>query len=296
VNVLLTGAGGLIGSHLRPALAGSGHTVTRAVRRPPSAADEVQWTTGPGRLAPERAFDAVIHLAGHSLAAGRWTAAQKRQAWSSRVDATRALCERLAATPTPPRVMLCASAIGLYGDRGDEVLDESSPPGAGFLADLAGAWEAASAPLSGVGCRVAHLRLGLVLAREGGALPPLLRLARLGLGGPLGSGRQFWSWVAIDDVAAAFVHALESGRPGAVNVVAPEPLRQRDFARVLGRVLRRPAFVPAPAPVLRIVLGEAADALLLASARVSPRRLQEERFLFRHPELAGTLRDLLQTV
>ena len=269
--------------------------MVRAVRRAVVSSDEVRWTPETGRLDPSPPLDGVVYLAGQSIAGPRWTKENKRRIWSSRVDASRALSQRLAESAAPPRAMVGTSGIGIYGDRGDEVLDESSPPGEGFFPDLAQAWEAASDPLKAAGCRTVSLRLGLVLAREGGALPRLLLPARLGLGGPLGSGRQFWSWVTIDDVVAVLERALE--RPslaGPVNVVAPQPLRQKDFALVLGRVSRRPAIVPAPAFVLRIVLGEMADAAILASARVLPRRLEEDGFRFTHPDLEDALRAVLQ--
>jgi hypothetical protein len=294
VDVLVTGGSGLQGSHLTPALARAGHRVFRAVRRAPVAADEVRWTPSTGALEPFRAFDAVIHLAGRSLATSRWTPAFKREAWRSRVDATRALCERLVAGSAPPRVFACASAIGFYGDRGEEWLDESSAPGEGFPADLARAWEAACEPMARAGRRVVNLRFGMILAKEGGALAPLLLTGRLGLNGPMGSGRQFWSWVSIEDVVAVFLRVLERAElSGPVNVVSPRPVRQREFARVLGRVLGRPAFWPAPAMLLRPVLGEKLDALLLASARVAPRRLERDGYPFHHPELEDALRALL---
>lgn len=292
--VLVTGASGMIGSRLVPELARAGHTVARAVRRPPSSHDEVQWNPATGMLEPLRSFDAVVHLAGRNLAEARWTAGEKRRIWSSRVDPTRALSERLAAAFDPPRVMITASGIGIYGDRGDETLDETSALGQGFLAELARAWEGAMEPLTGVGCRTMSLRLGLVLAREGGGLPPMLIPARMGLGGRLGSGRQYWSWVAIGDVVAVILHVL--GRPsltGPLNVVTPHPIRQAEFARILGRVLRRPAFMPVPAWALRWVLGELADSQVLSSTRALPRRLESDGFSFMHPELEGALRATL---
>jgi hypothetical protein len=292
VNVLVTGASGLIGTRLVPTLRRAGHDVARAVRRPAVSSDEIAWTPETGALEPTRRFDAVVFLAGHSLASGRWTATLKRRAWTSRVDATRALCERLRAG-TPPATFVCASAIGIYGDRGDEALDETSSPGAGFLAELTRAWEDACAPLASTACRVVTMRSGLVLAREGGPFPRLLVPARLGLGGPWGSGRQFWSWVMLEDVVAAFEHALHGSLRGPVNVVAPGPVRQRDFALALGRALHRPAFWPTPSTILRVVLGEVADTMILASARVAPRRLAEDGFHFRHSDLEAALQSLL---
>lgn len=295
MNLLVTGSHGLVGSRLVPELRRAGHEVVRAVRHAPATSGEVRWDPESGALTPAARFDAVIYLAGVGLASGRWTPELKRRAWASRVGATHALCTWLS-RQSPPRVMLCASAIGIYGDRGDEPLDESSSSGRGYLADLAQAWETSSDPLRKVGTRVVHLRLGLVLAREGGALPALVAPARWGLGGPLGSGRQFWSWVAIDDVVRIFVRAL--ARPelaGPVNVVAPVPVPQRDFARTLGAFLRRPALLPAPAWALRLLLGEMADATLLASARVFPRRLLEDGFVFEGQTLGDALRATLET-
>ena len=292
--VLITGASGLIGSHLLPELSRAGHTVVRAVRRTVASGDEVQWTPRTGALEPSRAFDAVVHLAGRGLASGRWSRRLKQQAWSSRVDGTRRLGERLAASPKPPSVMVVASGTGFYGDRGEEVLDEGSAPGQGFLAELAQAWEAAQEPLQLAGSRTVSLRFGLVLARDGGALPRLVLPARFGLGGPLGSGRQFWSWVILQDVVAVILRALSRpGLAGPVNVVSPHPVRQKDFARALGRVLRRPAFMPLPGAVLRVIIGELADAQVLASARVLPRRLEQDGFRFAHPDLEGALRAAL---
>ncbi len=283
----------MIGRRVVRALSGQGHRVWRAVRRPSARPDEVAWTPDRGALATAVSFDAVVHLAGESLAAARWSPSVERRLWSSRVDATRALCERLSSS-MPPRTLVCASAVGIYGDRGDELLDESSAPGRGFLAELAQAWEAACAPLARAGWRVVSPRFGLVLSRDGGALRSLLLPARLGLGGPLGGGRQFWSWIAIADLVAALRRAVDDpGLAGPINVVAPDSIRQRDFARELGQVLRRPSSWPTPAWLLRGLLGEMAEAMILSSARVVPRRLEVAGFTFQHPDLTSALRAAL---
>jgi uncharacterized protein (TIGR01777 family) len=240
--------------------------------------------------------EAVVHLAGENIASGRWTAERKRRILQSRAHGTRVLADALASLPTPPRVLVTASAIGIYGDRGDETLDETSAPGTGFLADVCRAWEAASAGLTDRGTRVVHLRFGVILTPTGGALARMLPPARLGLGGPLGSGEQWTSWIGVDDAAGAIHHALVTdGLDGAVNAVAPAPVRNAELAAALGRVLRRPAVLPVPAAVLRAGLGEMADALLLASARVVPTRLEASGYRFRTPELDAALGHLLGT-
>jgi uncharacterized protein (TIGR01777 family) len=238
--------------------------------------------------------DAVVHLAGESIAAGRWTAAVKERIRRSRVDGTRLLAETLARLERRPRVLVSASAVGYYGDRGDEPLTEESPPGVGFLADVARAWEAAADPARAVGIRVVHPRLGLVLAREGGALPRMALPFRLGLGGVIGSGRQYWSWIALPDAVRVIERALaDATLAGPVNAVAPAPATNREFTRALGRVLGRPTLLPFPALGVRLLMGEMGRALLLGSARVLPRRLERAGFRFEHPELEGALRGAL---
>jgi uncharacterized protein (TIGR01777 family) len=294
MNVLVTGASGLIGSSLVDSLRGAGWGVVRAVRRPASAPDEARWDPLSGMIEGGPPVGAVVHLAGASLDRGRWTMERKREIERSRIHATHGLCEWLARRPTLPATLVAASAIGYYGDAGDIPLDESSPPGGGWLASLAERWERACAPARQAGIRVVHLRFGLVLSSAGGALPPLLRVFRLGLGGPMGSGRQFWSWITLADTVAVLRGALEQPAfSGPINVVAPEPLPQREFARALGRALHRPAGMPAPALALRWLLGEMADALVLSSARVVPRRLCELGFTWRHPDLGEALRHVL---
>lgn len=273
MKILVTGSTGLIGTALLPQLAG--HDVTRYHRAAPPA------------LA---GFDAVVHLAGESIT-GRWTPAKKERIRASRRDGTRALAEGLARCAVKPRVLVSASAIGFYGDRQEEKLNEDSPPGTGFLAEVVRDWEAATLPAREAGIRVVNLRFGVVLSEQGGALKQMLPAFRLGVGGVVGNGRQYWSWVALPDVVAAIQYALitESLR-GPVNVVAPDPVTNRAFTRTLGRVLHRPTVLPVPAWAVRLVFGEMGVALLLASTRVEPRRLLASGFRFQSPELEATLR------
>jgi uncharacterized protein len=293
-RVLVSGARGLVGSALVLRLRAAGREVV-ALTRAPRGPEEIGWDPAHGALdaAALEGLDAVVHLAGEPLGA-RWTPARMARARSSRVDATALLATRLAALARPPRVLVAVSAVGWYGSRGDEVLDEDSPPGAGFLADLCRAWEAAADPARAAGIRVVHPRLGLVLTPRGGALAQMLPLFRLGLGGPLGDGGAWWSWVVLDDVVAALERALDDATlAGPVNVAAPGAARNRDVARALGRVLGRPAWLPAPAFALRALLGRMADEMLLASARVRPARLEAAGFAFRHPELEPALWEML---
>ncbi|TVP95895.1 MAG: TIGR01777 family protein [Planctomycetaceae bacterium] len=331
--VALSGATGLVGEPLGCLLGQAGHRVIRLVRdisqadegtdslaispqreprpgvasdrdRPPSATSA---TSGGVRGMPQVAawhdeaqvnrldgIDAVIHLAGKSIADNRWSERVKRQIADSRVLPTRQLCESLARLPNPPKTLLCASAIGIYGDRGEEILDESSAAGEDFLAQVATDWERACQPAIDAGIRVAHLRLGIVLSPRGGALAKLLTPTRFGLGGRLGSGRQWWSWIGIDDVISAIYHVLASPAVnGPVNLVAPGETTNAEFTRELGRALHRPTCLPAPAFALRLALGELADPLLLASTRVRPTELLNSGYRFRHPELHGCLAHLL---
>jgi hypothetical protein len=296
MHIALTGASGLIGSTLGTALAGDGQRVSRLVRRAPRSPDEVPWDPATGLLDPERwtAPDAVIHLAGENIAAGRWTRRRREMLRRSRVDATRTLVASLARLPQPPASFLCASAIGFYGERGDEPLTETSAPGTGFLADICRDWEQAAAAAHDFGCRVVHLRLGAVLARSGGMLPRLLTPFRLGVGGPVGHGRQYLSWIAIDDVVGAVQHILANpSLVGPVNLVAPEPITNAEFARELASLLHRPAWLRTPAFALRLALGQLADELILASTRVVPTVLLQSGYTFRFPRLAAALPHLL---
>lgn len=295
MNVLLTGASGFLGSALAGAFRGAGLGVVRAVRRPAASDDEARWDPVTGMVEGGPPIGAVVHLAGASLGDGRWTMERKRELERSRLHATHGLCEWLARRPTLPGVLVAASAVGYYGDAGERPLDESSPPGTDWLASLAERWEHACEPARQAGIRVVNLRFGLVLGPRGGALPRMRTIFRLGLGGPMGGGEQFWSWIALPDVVALARRALEDSRlSGPINAVAPEPVRQRRFAEELGSALHRPSALPAPAFALRLVLGEMADALLLSSARVVPRRLSELGFAWRVPELGAALRYALE--
>ena len=297
MHVLLSGASGFVGSRLRDYLTSGGHTVTALTRPGRSGRGAgTTWDPATGEIAPAEGgpADAVVHLAGDGIADGRWTAAKKQRLIDSRIGPTRRLCEHLGGLEQKPRVLVAASAIGFYGDRGDEELTEESGPGSNFLADLAQQWEAATAPAREAGIRVVNLRIGIVLHPGGGALGKMLLPFKLGGGGPLGSGRQYMSWISMDDLLDSVLAALTNeDLEGPVNAVAPTPVTNAEFAKTLGRVLRRPAFLPAPAFAMRLLLGEMADALLLEGARVMPRRLEEAEFRFRHPDLEGALRHLL---
>ena len=294
MNILISGATGLIGSALVPELEAKGHTVTR-LSRSGSGAGTVRWDPSAGTIDGDlEGTEAVVHLAGESIAQGRWSPDKKRRILDSRVQGTRLLAERIAALSTPPKVMVSTSAVGYYGDRGDEVLTEESAPGEDFLARVCREWEAAAEPARRAGIRVVHPRLGIVLSPEGGALGTTLPIFKLGGGGKIGSGRQWWSWVALDDVVGSTVHALtDEGVEGPVNVGSPNPMTNAEYTKVLGKVLGRPTVLPLPAPAARVMLGEVADALLLASQRMRPARLQDTGYAFRYPQLEGALRHLL---
>ncbi|MGE3173866.1 MAG: TIGR01777 family oxidoreductase [Planctomycetota bacterium] len=298
-TIAITGASGFVGTALAESLRAAGHTVLRFTR-PGSAGSagtgRIDWDPATGAIDRDAAaaVDAVVHLAGANVAAGRWTAARKRAIQDSRGPATERLCRSLAALPRPP-VLLSASATGIYGDRGDEPLVEDSAPGRGFLAEVAAAWERGTAPLEQQGARVVHLRIGVVLGPGGGALAKMLPAFRLGLGGRLGGGRQFMSWIALDDLLGAIAFLLQrDDARGPVLCVAPQPVTNREFTRELGRALRRPALLPVPAFALRLLFGQMADEALLASQRAMPGRLLQLGYAFRHPELASALRAALR--
>jgi len=294
MNVLISGATGLIGSALIPELEAGGHGVTR-LSRSQSGPDTIRWDPEAGTIEGDlEGTDAVVHLAGESIAQGRWNPQKKQQILESRVKGTRLLAEKISGLPTPPKVMVSASAVGYYGDRGDEVLTEESSSGTDFLAGVCREWEAAAEPARQGGIRVVHPRLGIVLSPKGGALGTTLPIFKLGGGGKIGGGNQWWSWVALDDVVGSIVHALtEETVEGPVNVGSPNPMTNAGYTKVLGKVLGRPTILPLPAPAARAVLGEVADALLLASQRMEPARLEATGYTFRYPQLEGALRHLL---
>jgi uncharacterized protein (TIGR01777 family) len=294
MNVLISGATGLIGSSLSEELSRGGHHITRLTRSPRGPGD-VRWDPDAGTIDGSlEGHDAVVHLAGESIAEGRWTPSKKERIMQSRKKGTRLLAESIAALPTPPEVFVSASAVGYYGDRGNEVLREDSSPGSDFLAEVCKAWEAAADPAREAGIRVVHPRFGIVLSPKGGALGTTLPIFRLGGGGRIGSGRQWWSWVALDDVVGAIVHGLTNDSiEGPVNVGSANPMTNAEYTKILGKVLNRPTFFAVPAPAIRAVIGGMADALLLASQRMEPAKLKETGYGFRYPELEGALRHLL---
>lgn len=296
MKVVVSGSSGLIGTALTRTLRAQGHGVIHLVRREP-ALDEIRWDPATATIDDAERLegvDAVVHLAGAGIGDHRWTESYRRTILESRTASTSLLAEALARLADPPEVLVSASAIGVYGDRGDEVLDESSPPGTGFLADVCRAWEAATRPAEEAGIRVAHARTGIVLARDGGALKKMLPLFRLGLGGRFGSGDQWMSWISLDDEIGAILHLLGSNDRGPVDLTAPEPVRNRDFVATLARVLGRPAFVPVPHAGPALLLGrERADNLLFTGQRVQPAVLLASGYRFRFPALDGALRHLL---
>jgi uncharacterized protein (TIGR01777 family) len=289
MKIAVTGSHGLVGSALVSLLTDGGHDVVRMAR--PAQWDPVKGVINTIALSD---IDAFVHLAGENIAAGRWTVDRKTRIRDSRIKGTRLVAENLARMQTPPEVLISASAIGYYGDRGSEVVREDSRPGSGFLSDVCSQWEAATDPATRKGIRVVHLRIGVVLSRSGGALPRMLFPFKIGIGGKIGSGKQYWSWIALDDLCSAILHCIQaSGLHGPVNAVSPNPATNLEFTKALGRVLHRPVIFPLPAFAARIILGEMADSLLLASTRVEPAKLLGSRFVFHHKDLEATLATLL---
>jgi uncharacterized protein (TIGR01777 family) len=292
MRVLIAGASGLVGSALIPALEAEGADVTRLVRAS-AGAGEIEWHPNIDQIDGTQleGFDAVINLAGENIAAGRWTDEVKRKIHDSRVNGTRLLSEAIASLKQRPAVFLCASATGIYGDRGDETLDEQSESGGGFLAGVCREWEQATEPALQAGVRTVTLRFGPILAREGGMLAKLLTPFKMGMGGKVGSGKQYISWVAIDDVVNAIKLALnDASLRGPLNIVSPNPVTNEVFTKTLGHVLSRPTALAMPAFAVRLAFGEMADEMLLTSQRVIPKKLNDAGYEFLQPELEGALR------
>ena len=297
MRIAITGASGLIGKALAPALEADRHEVLRLVRREATTKGEIRWDPASGSIDARalEGLDAVVHLAGENIAAGRWTEARKARLRSSRVGPTRLLAEALAGLARKPQVLVSASALGFYGDRGDTWLSEADAPADDFLGRLSVEWEGAAAAAREAGIRVVHPRIGIVLSPLGGALAKMLPPFKAGLGGVVGPGTQYFSWITLDDLVGVIQHVLDRGDiEGPVNAVAPSPVTNSELTQTLGRVLRRPAVLPLPAFALRLALGEMAETLL-ASARLRPERLLATGYRFRFPELEGALRHALGT-
>lgn len=295
MRIAVTGATGLIGSALGRSLKADGHDLVRFVRRTPEGPEEARWDPERGYVDPEglAGCGAVVHLAGAGVADHRWTAAYKREIRDSRVKGTAAIASAVAAMADPPATLVCGSAIGYYGDTGDRTVDEDSPAGEGFLPEVCVEWEAAAAPARGAGIRTVFARTGLVVAAEGGAWGKLFPIFKAGIGGRLGSGRQYWSHISMHDEIAALRHLIDTpALTGPVNLTAPEPLTNRQVTAAMGRVLHRPAVFAVPAPVMRVVLGEFAQDVL-GSQRVRPTRLLESGFVFRYPGIEDSIRAAL---
>ncbi|MBA2117772.1 TIGR01777 family oxidoreductase [Bremerella alba] len=293
MKIAISGASGLVGSQLGPFLTTGGHEVAKISRS--AGENTIQWDIKNQEIDSTKleGLDAVIHLAGESVAA-RWTDKKKQAIINSRVDGTRLLSESLAKLKNPPKVMVCASAMGFYGDRGDEILSEGSPPGDGFLADVCQAWEEAAQPARDAGIRVVHARIGIVLSPKGGALAQMLTPFKLGVGGQIGSGKQWWSWISLDDVVGALHHLTMNDQiRGPVNLCAPKAVTNHDFTKTLGQVISRPTFLAVPEFAAKLAMGQMADEMLLSSCRMEPKVLEETEYSFRDPHLERCLRKLL---
>ncbi len=297
MRILISGSHGLVGTALIKSLEREGHEIFRLVRYAPRDESEIEWSPDRYSIALARieGFDAVVNLAGESIAEGRWTDDKKRRIRESRVKGTKLLGDALANLTKPPRTFICASAIGYYGDRGDEILTETSAPGSDFLAEVCVEWEQATALATEKGIRVVNTRFGVILDKNGGALAKMLPPFRMGVGGRIGSGKQWMSWIALDDVIGALMFALvDETLSGPVNFVAPNPVTNAEFTKTLGKTLSRPTLLPIPAFGLRLLFGEMADALLLSSQRVEPEGLKSAGYQFKYSQLEVALRDVLQ--
>ena len=298
MKILISGSHGLVGTALIKALEPDGHEIYRLVRHYPNSPSEIEWSPDRYSIALSliEGFDAVVHLAGESIAEGRWTDEKKKRIRESRTKGTKLLADAVANLTNPPKVLLSASAIGYYGDRDDELLTEESAPGNGFLSEVCVEWEQATSHATTMGIRVMNSRFGIILDKEGGALKKMLPPFRMGIGGRIGSGKQWMSWISLDDVIGALKFALTNeSLAGPVNFVAPNPVRNAEFTKTLGGVLSRPTIFPIPAFGVRFVFGEMADALLLSSQRVEPKRLKEAGYQFQHSDLRSALSHVLES-
>ena len=293
MRIAITGATGLVGSALVPRLQAAGHRVDRLVRKEPApGSTDIRWDPANGRLDAEalEGVDVVIHLAGENVGEGRWTEERKKQLLESRTQGTTLLATTLAGLRRKPEVLISASAVGWYGDRGEQELDEQSGPGGGFLAEVCRAWEAGAKPAEQAGIRLVHPRIGVVLSTQGGALAQLLTPARMGVAGPVGSGRQYFPWLSMGDLLAALDFLMGSGHKGVYNVCGPKPVTNRELMQALGRVLHRPAILPLPAFAVRTLFGEMGQEILLGGQKVLPKRLLSEGFVFGDTDLDSFLK------
>jgi len=298
MKILISGASGLVGKHLIPTLKAKGHEVHRLVRKTPKSADEIQWDAETGFSEMERAklenFDAVVHLAGDSIASENWSDEKKRKIKESRTVGTRVLVDALKDLQNPPKHFISASAIGFYGNRGDEILNEESSQGTGFLPEVCAAWEDEIKRAEAF-ARVAYLRIGVVLAKDGGALEKMLTPFKFGVGGKIGSGKQYMSWITLDDLIRMIDFVLENENlRGAFNAVAPNPARNEEFTKTLGKVLNRPTFLPVPEFAIKTLFGEMGETLILEGARVVPQKLQDAGFEFDFPNLEAAMKHVLK--
>jgi len=298
MKILISGASGLVGKHLIPTLIAKGHEVHRLVRKKPNAADEIRWDAEKGFSIGEQPklenFDAVVHLAGDNVASENWSDEKKRKIKESRTVGTRVLVDALKNLRNPPKHFISASAIGFYGNRGGEILDETSAQGTGFLPEVCAAWEDEITKAEAF-ARVVYLRIGVVLAKDGGALEKMLTPFKFGVGGTIGSGKQFMSWIALDDLVKMIHFVLENENTrGAFNAVAPNPVNNEEFTKTLGKVLSRPTFLPVPEFAIKTLFGEMGETLILEGARVVPRKLQDAGFEFEFPNLEAAMRHVLK--
>ncbi len=296
MKILISGASGLVGTHLIPTLIAKGHSVFKLVRKAPKLADEIQWDAEKGFSETEKSklenFDAVVHLAGDNVASGSWDEAKKRSIRESRTIGTQVLVDALKQTNNPPKILVSASAIGFYGNRGDEILTEDSPKGVGFFPEVCDAWEIEARKAEAF-ARVVCLRIGVVLANDGGALEKMLTPFKFGVGGVIGSGKQYMPWISIEDIVGIFNFAIENNISGILNTTAPNPVTNYEFTKSFGKVLNRPTVLPLPEFVVKLMFGEMGETLLLQGCRVIPKRLQELGYKFKYENLEDAFKAVL---